>query len=314
MKRFKKILLYAGGEVDPAPALERAAALAHANGGRLTIMDVLPEESTVTWMSAPEQSGLDRALAKVRSDELEILARSVRERGVEVDSRVSVGRPFVALIGEVQRHGYDLVMKTAQGESGSLGGVFGSTALHLFRKCPSPVWVVKADAVPRGSILAAVDPNLEDPAKDTLSRAVLELASSLARARKIEMNIVHAYWLSSESMLRGPRFNMASEAVDEIIDRMRRSAAEAVERLLELVDLTDVVYRVHIEYGRPFQVISEFSKRSEVAVLGTLSRAGIAGVLIGNTAEAVLRQVDCSVLAVKPDGFVSPVRLPDENP
>jgi nucleotide-binding universal stress UspA family protein len=176
------------------------------------------------------------------------------------------------------------------------------------------VWVVKADARSRGSILAAVDPNLEDPANDTLSRAVLELASSLARSRNIELEVVHAYWLSSESMLRGPRFNMASEAVDAIIERMRRSAAEAVQKLLELVDLTDVVYRVKIERGRPFQVISEHSKRSEVVVLGTLSRAGIAGVLIGNTAEKVLRQVDCSVLAVKPESFVSPVRLPDENP
>jgi len=32
-----------------------------------------------------------------------------------------------------------------------------------------------------------------------------------------------------------------------------------------------------------------------------------AGHLIGNTAEKILHQVDCSVLTVKPDGFVSPV-------
>jgi universal stress protein E len=31
--------------------------------------------------------------------------------------------------------------------------------------------------------------------------------------------------------------------------------------------------------------------------------------LIGNTAERVLRRLPCSVLTVKPDGFVSPVRL-----
>jgi len=43
--------------------------------------------------------------------------------------------------------------------------------------------------------------------------------------------------------------------------------------------------------------------------MGTVNRAGIAGLLIGNTAEKVLRQVDCSTLAVKPEGFITPVLL-----
>jgi universal stress protein E len=47
----------------------------------------------------------------------------------------------------------------------------------------------------------------------------------------------------------------------------------------------------------------------DLVVMGTVARAGIAGMLIGNTAERVLRKLPCSVLTVKPDGFVSPVRL-----
>ncbi|MCZ7543179.1 MAG: universal stress protein [Anaerolineae bacterium] len=47
----------------------------------------------------------------------------------------------------------------------------------------------------------------------------------------------------------------------------------------------------------------------DLIVMGTASRTGISGFLIGNTAENVLRQVNISVLAVKPEGFVSPVRL-----
>jgi universal stress protein E len=42
--------------------------------------------------------------------------------------------------------------------------------------------------------------------------------------------------------------------------------------------------------------------------MGTVGRAGIAGLLIGNTAEKILHQVECSVMTVKPDGFVSPVK------
>lgn len=39
---------------------------------------------------------------------------------------------------------------------------------------------------------------------------------------------------------------------------------------------------------------------------------GVGGFLIGNTAEEVLNQVDCPVLTVKPEGFVTPVTLVDK--
>jgi nucleotide-binding universal stress UspA family protein len=44
--------------------------------------------------------------------------------------------------------------------------------------------------------------------------------------------------------------------------------------------------------------------------MGTVARTGIEGLLIGNIAETILRRVDSSVLAVKPHGFETPVRLP----
>jgi hypothetical protein len=34
---------------------------------------------------------------------------------------------------------------------------------------------------------------------------------------------------------------------------------------------------------------------------------------MGNTAESILNQLDCSVLAVKPQGFVTPVILEEQD-
>jgi nucleotide-binding universal stress UspA family protein len=48
-------------------------------------------------------------------------------------------------------------------------------------------------------------------------------------------------------------------------------------------------------------------------VMGTLARVGIPGLFIGNTAERALDHVDCDILAIKPKGFVTPVRLSDER-
>jgi nucleotide-binding universal stress UspA family protein len=63
--------------------------------------------------------------------------------------------------------------------------------------------------------------------------------------------------------------------------------------------------------GEPGHLIPKLAAKLEVGliVMGTVSRTGVAGLFIGNTAERILRQVGCSVLTVKPDGFVTPVRL-----
>ena len=47
----------------------------------------------------------------------------------------------------------------------------------------------------------------------------------------------------------------------------------------------------------------------DLVVMGTVGRTGLKGLIMGNTAETILRSVRCSVLAVKPEGFVTPVRI-----
>jgi nucleotide-binding universal stress UspA family protein len=66
---------------------------------------------------------------------------------------------------------------------------------------------------------------------------------------------------------------------------------------------------LHVVAGRPAQVIKEVldAERIELLVLGTVARGGLPGMLVGNTAERLLPQVPCSILAVKPEGFVSPI-------
>ena len=69
---------------------------------------------------------------------------------------------------------------------------------------------------------------------------------------------------------------------------------------------TGIGYSTSIQKG-----IMDYAKKNKVdlIVMGTVARTGIAGFFIGNTAENVLNQVDCSVLTVKPDEFVTPVSL-----
>jgi universal stress protein E len=49
--------------------------------------------------------------------------------------------------------------------------------------------------------------------------------------------------------------------------------------------------------------------RADLVVMGTIARTGISGLIIGNTAESILDQLTCSVLAIKPPGFSTPLKL-----
>ena len=68
------------------------------------------------------------------------MAAPLRERGVPVEVEVTTGSAFVELIRRVVEGGHDLVIKTAQNFDSPLGGLLGTTALHLMRKCPVPVY------------------------------------------------------------------------------------------------------------------------------------------------------------------------------
>jgi len=73
----------------------------------------------------------------------------------------------------------------------------------------------------------------------------------------------------------------------------------------------EVKPKTRLVKGRARRAIPQLAEelQVELIVMGTIRHAGIAGILIGNTAETILNRIDCSVLAIKPEGFVSPVML-----
>jgi len=48
---------------------------------------------------------------------------------------------------------------------------------------------------------------------------------------------------------------------------------------------------------------------ASLVIMGTVCRTGIPGLIVGNTAEFVMNKLDCSILAIKPQKFVSNVTL-----
>jgi nucleotide-binding universal stress UspA family protein len=308
MKRFKNILFLADRDAGITPALDRAVATAETNGARLTVMDVVTEISLADYIRRSYNVDLNAQLRERRMQSLESLTQPYTDSGFPVYTTVTTGIPFIEVVHAVQRNAHDLVMKVAEHDTGLAGSLFGSTDMHLMRKCPCPVWIDRAGDEPAyHRILAAVDPF--DDESGNLQRLILDLATSLADREHATLDVVHAWEMSGESMLASGRGRIPRSELDMLLAATETSHREGLDALLSPYGLSTGSSNVHLLKGRPAQIISGYAREREndLIVMGTLGRMGIAGLFIGNTAEDVLRETPTAVLAVKPDGFVSPI-------
>ncbi|WP_456413077.1 universal stress protein [Thiolapillus sp.] len=315
MKRFKNILLVCDFHLQQQMAVDRAASLARQNGASLTVLSVVREGPVDmhTAKSMPVRVLLEQMVADHR-EKLDALVAPMRRQGIDARPQVVTGIPFLEIIRKVLRDKHDLVILAAEGKGGLKERLFGSTSMHLMRKCPCPVWVVKpAKRFRHQKILAAVDTTDEFPdhERQPLNVLIMELASSLARMDNGELHVIQAWSVFAEGYME-VRGGLSEQSIHQLRKQVKREYAAQLDALLMAVDLEGIAVRKHLPRSdNPSRAIIKLVKNNDIdlLVMGTVCRTGIAGFFIGNTAEKVLSEADCSVLTVKPESFVTPVRL-----
>ncbi|MDX1763779.1 MAG: universal stress protein [bacterium] len=307
MKRFRNILFASVGGKDDFPALDRANRLAQANHSRMTLVYVVEElpKAVSYFLSKRRIDDLRNGMLTSARQHLDALTRRVDD-SLKVETRVLVGTPFIELIRTVVEHSHDLIIKATQ--PGIKGKSLQSTDLHLLRKCPGAVWLIKStQRKPFGKIMVAVDPDPSDADRLSLHTDLLKLGTSLADAENGMVEIVHTWTLDGEAMLRGPRFKMAEEEIEELADQVASTRKEWLDKLLAPYDNGKIKVTLTKGLSGPTLVEIIEKRKPDIVVMGTVARTGLPGLLIGNTAESVLQQISCSVLTIKPKGFKTPV-------
>jgi nucleotide-binding universal stress UspA family protein len=319
LKRFSKLLVIADAGTDYSAALKDALTLARNNQASLTlvgIVDSIPAELQVAITVVTPMELCDIAVAEKR-EELRQIITTIGDEEIAVETKVLVGKPFLEIIRQVLGNDYDLVIKCAEGATGLRDMLFGSTDMHLMRKCPCPVWIIKPTEHQRyRRILAAVDQDPEEAEKDVLNRQILEMATSLALSESSELHIVHGWrWLLEAHFNRAAVSDAEVDAIlAEEADRRKRWLGNLVDTYGVKADKDAVDYlnpQLHVIEGNAKNVIAAKARELNIdlVVMGTVARTGTPGFFMGNTAESILAQLDCSVLTVKPPGFASPVTL-----
>lgn len=310
MQALRKILFVSQALADETEAMKQALSLARNHAAELDGLIVCPQlpgrmASHKDSYEASLVTALRQTAATVGSTLGEVADGALRT--IEVASGKA---PAVNVIRHALRHGHDLIIKRAEPRDEGRG--FTAVDMELLRKSHCPLWLSRPIADHRGEmkVAVAIDPDITQDNERDLALRLLRLARALADDCSGELHVVSCWDFANESYLRNnPWIRVTPEELAGMVEEERSGHHRALSGLIEAAGIEGRT-RVHHLRGQPEKRIPAFVDEEgvDILVMGTLARTGIPGFVIGNTAENIVQKLACSVLALKPNGFVSPVK------
>ena len=300
---FKNILLAIEKVTENEDIILKAKKIADQNKASLTIMQVIEKPFLpVLDVLANKYSIHVRQNAEEheRSEILKLIP------GFDANSfQVVVGSPADEIVRNIIENKRDLLLIKAHSH-GLADRILGSTTVRLLRKAPCPVWAMQPKLAKEkiSKILATIDDAHEDSETYSLNKKIVETAASLAGQNKCKAQYLQAWRHFGEELQKG-HWGLSDEVVKEVDKDLHNKHKTRLEQLLKDASAELADEQINLIKGDAGRVIEEFVQDNDIQllVMGTLSRTGVAGVLVGNTAEKILRKVTCSVLTLKPEGF-----------
>ncbi|KLV07276.1 universal stress protein UspE [Photobacterium aquae] len=308
MNKYNNILVVADPAQDHQPALSRAIHLArNAEDVTITLFLAIYDFSyeMTSMLSADERQAMRRGVVMQREAWLKDIIRPYVEEGFKIELTVVWhNRPYEAIIAEVFSKNHNMIIKATH-DHDKLGAViFTPTDWHLLRKCPCPVLLVKDHSWPEnGKILSCVNLAADDETHEHLNDKIVNEGKAVSTLLNAELNLVNAYPATPVNItIELPEFDPASYT-----DAVRGHHLKSMKALRHKHGLPEE--QTHVLEGLPEDIIPQMAADldAKIVVLGTTGRTGLSAVFIGNTAEHIIDQLNCDLLALKPDGYVSPL-------
>ena len=309
MKQFKSILYATSLLDDETEGLKQSLSLTRNNKASLNILTLYPSLPSVMMA---QKNSYETFLKEQTERSLLIAQEAVPFELTNIPIEVrSTDIPLgIELTREVIKNDYDLLIKEAEPKE---SGGFKALDMTLLRKSPSAVWLARPIEHSRKDIRVCVAINPLDESKSARELAIrlLQAARSVADDCSGVLEIVSFWEYAFESYMSHNRW--ASIADEEMVETLQGVQSEHLLELNKLIKASGIEgkQKIHHLRGEASKLMAEFVKEQQIdiMVMGTLSRSGISGFFIGNTAENVFEELTCSLLALKPHGFISPVTL-----
>jgi len=241
---------------------------------------------------------------------------------LNVQTKVLIGHPHEEITREVISNGRDLVLKAVESGLGLRERLFGDNDTRLLKACPCPVLLIRS--VPEkpyrhrcicAGIYQDEHPGGHKDDRYAINHKILEHAAWLAIAQFAELQIVHAWEAYGEQHLRSGRSPFHFDA-DNYVETEQKRNSEALNTCLseiresmasEVLPAFNPVCRLAKGNHRDEIVRLAINMGADLVIVGDLVPSGLTGLIVDSTAVSIAKQLDCSVLVVKPAEFITPV-------
>jgi len=269
-------------------AVRIATTLAEAFRSKTVLVHAVHEQAYSVIAEHPGIPELERRLRERH-------AQSGNVNAADVEVVVVRGSAARAIVETAATRFADLIVVGAGTPTDSGESRIGSTTSRVVRNSPVPVWIVAPNAAAKPSkILCPVDTS-------EASRRALKNAHFLSQVFEADLTVLHV--LEPLSTLYAG-IDMPDDAVEMGFLSPQK---QRFEEFLGDLGFRDESWSVTTLRGKPHEQIIAHARESstDLIVMGTVGRAGVARLLLGSVTEKVTRQLPCSILTVKAKELVS---------
>ncbi len=217
------------------------------------------------------------------------------ERSLAAEALLVHGHAGNAIVQAAQEQGADLIAMSTHGRSGLGRWLYGSVADHVLRHARVPVLLVSAgctrvwDVVPGQPVLVPLDGSeLAEAALFPAIQLAQVLATGLVLVQAVEPPLYPAPDLySAADFDPAPLLAAARDYLEHVAAGLREQGYDVATQA---------------EVGRTFSVITAAARErgASVIAMATHGRTGLARVVLGSVATAVLQHTEVPLLLIRP--------------
>jgi nucleotide-binding universal stress UspA family protein len=245
----------------------------------------------------PIAEKISQHLSDMARSKLGRLAGPPRDQGMRIHQVEERGFSAAEVILQhAEKIDADLIVMGTHGRRGPGRLFLGSVAEEVVRGSECPVLTQRERKRAPGldpirKILVPVDFSEQ-------SMAGLQFAMEFAAIGRAIVQLLHVIEIKALPPFYG------AATVAEVSERMEKYSIEELGRLVGKVPGTKAPYECHVELGNTPHVIAQFAKEkgSDLVVIPTHGLTGLKRMILGSTAERVVRLASCPVFTLKSFG------------
>jgi nucleotide-binding universal stress UspA family protein len=276
-------------------ALNYAIGLSEKFRSKLTLLHavVLFEDDVNEEERLQEYEELVRKREKNIDAQMKTNVQKAHQKGIPVESVIlrSVSAAD-AILEYLNEHSFDLIVMGTHGRTGLKHIFLGSVAEKVVRLAPVPVLSVHR------SVQNFDVTNLIVPIDFSIySKNAADHAISIAKNFGAKVNFIHVI----EKDIHPSFYATGVESIFQIDTSLKDRVIQNMKGFLEEQLTPDIGSEFIVKEGRAHREIVEYAKeeKADLIVISTHGLTGLEYLLLGSTAEKVVRWASCPVLTIK---------------